>query len=253
MGEAVGHGVAVRRRLQAIVADRPGRRHGLLDVAGVEQLPFLIGVGRPDAGQAIGHQFDPDRDRVGLGAARVLLRRVGLGENAEQVLDMVADLVGDHVGVGEIAAAAVFRLHVAEERQVEIDLLVERAIERPHRRLGAAAAGLGRAVVEHQRRRLVAHAGLRRQRVRPHRLGLAQDMADEQLQLVVDAGRGGLALRRRRAHVGDDFRAADQHARIDAGEVADDGEDQDRPEPEAARAAEPAKAAAAAPILDVVG
>ena len=77
-------------------------------------------------------------------------------------------------------------------------------------------------------------------------------MADEQLQLVVDAGRGGLALRRRRAHVGDDFRAADQHARIDAGEVADDRQDEDRPQPKAARAAQPAEAAAAAPILDVV-
>ncbi len=55
-------------------------------------------------------------------------------------------------------------------------------------------------------------------------------MADEQLRLVVDARRGRLALRRWPAHVANHFRAADQRARVDAGEIANHGEDDDRPQ-----------------------
>ena len=41
MGEAVGHGIAARRRLQAVVADRRCRRDRFLDVARVEQIKAL--------------------------------------------------------------------------------------------------------------------------------------------------------------------------------------------------------------------
>jgi hypothetical protein len=53
------------------------------------------------------------------------------------------------------------------------------------------------------------------------------------------------------AGAGEDFRAADENARIDAGEIADQGENDDDAEAEAPRAAERRPAARAATILDI--
>ena len=114
---------------------------------------------------------------------------------------MVADLVRDDISVGEVAAAAIFGLHVMEERHVEIDRLVHGAIERPHRRLRAAATGIGRAVIEHQFRVDVSHALLRGQHFLPDRLGLAEHVANEARHAIFGAagdwavlGAGALAL-----------------------------------------------------------
>src|SRR5271163_5171672 len=71
VGEAVGHGVAARGGLQPVVADRGRGRHRLLDVARLENLPLLVGMVGPNAGKAVGLQFDPDRKRVGLGLAHL--------------------------------------------------------------------------------------------------------------------------------------------------------------------------------------
>ena len=66
--------------------------------------------------------------------------RPGL-EQAEQVLHVVAVLVGDDVHLGERAAlGAELRLELVEEAEVEVDRLVERAVERADRAGGAAAA-----------------------------------------------------------------------------------------------------------------
>ena len=69
MGEAVGHGIALRLFLQAVVAHRGGGADGFLQVAGFKQV-FLLGVARPDAGEAVGLQFGQDRDAVGLRLVR---------------------------------------------------------------------------------------------------------------------------------------------------------------------------------------
>ena len=57
------------------------------------------------------------------------------GQNAEQILHVVADLMGDHIGLGKIAglagAAAEARLKLAEEVRVEIDLAIVRAKNGP--------------------------------------------------------------------------------------------------------------------------
>ena len=49
---------------------------------------------------------------------------MGLVEGSEQVLDMVSDLVGDHIGVCEVAVCSEGLLHRGEEAEVEIDRLV---------------------------------------------------------------------------------------------------------------------------------
>ena len=45
------------------------------------------------------------------------------------------DLVRDDVGLGEVARRAEALIELLEEREVEIDLAVGGAVERPHRRL----------------------------------------------------------------------------------------------------------------------
>src|SRR5271154_1181156 len=175
---------------------------------------------------------------------------------------MVADLVRDYISVGEVAAAAIFGLHVTEERHVEIDRLVYGAIERPHRRLRAAATGIGRAVVEHQFRVDVSHALLRGQHFLPDRLGLAEHVANEARHAILGAaGRLDRAWRRRvgagvGAIAGEDLRAAEQHRRVDAGEIADHEDDDDDADAEAAGPAADRHAAAAtlsATVLDIGG
>src|SRR5262252_7960089 len=59
VGEGVGHDIALRLSLQAIIAD--GRRglHRRLHVAGFDELPRFFGMVRPYSGKAISLQFDP--------------------------------------------------------------------------------------------------------------------------------------------------------------------------------------------------
>ena len=73
VGEAVWHGVAARCGLQPVVADRLCGRERPFDVPLLEDPPFLVRVGGPDAGEAIGLQLDPYRKRVGLGLAMFCL------------------------------------------------------------------------------------------------------------------------------------------------------------------------------------
>ncbi len=90
-------------------------------------------------------QFDAHLERVRLGlAGRRLLFLHDARQDAKLILDVMADLVSDHVSLGELArliarASAELRLKVAEERGVEIDTLIARAIERTHGRLREGA------------------------------------------------------------------------------------------------------------------
>ena len=79
----------------------------------------VAGLG-PHAGVAVGLQLEPYRV-----ALRTLLG-LHLAHGAEQVLDVVAVLVGEHVGLDEAAARAAELLleDVVEERGVEVDGLV---------------------------------------------------------------------------------------------------------------------------------
>src|SRR5512133_3967855 len=87
------------------------------------------GSSRPRAREAVRLQLHPDGERVAR--ARVaLLRGVHALRDAEDVLDVVPDLVRDDVRVRELASRAEARRELPVEAQVDIDLLVERAVER---------------------------------------------------------------------------------------------------------------------------
>src|SRR5882724_9380970 len=53
MGETVRHHPPLRTPLQRVVADCRGSPQRSLDITGLQQMPTLIGLVRPDAGQAI--------------------------------------------------------------------------------------------------------------------------------------------------------------------------------------------------------
>ena len=107
VGEAVRHHGALRFPLQRVVADRGRRLQRRVDVARIEELVLRLGVVRPDAGEAVGLQLDLHLHAIGLRAvAGGALRLLHLGQDAEQVLHVVADLVRDHIGLGELAGLA---------------------------------------------------------------------------------------------------------------------------------------------------
>jgi hypothetical protein len=120
----------------------------LLDVAALEQ-PALARRRAPHAGVAVGLQLEPHRQVVlELRALRLELPHARLG--AELLLQVVADLVGEHVGLREVARRAELGGQLVVERQVDVDALVARAVERAHRRRRAPAPALHRVAEEHE-------------------------------------------------------------------------------------------------------
>jgi hypothetical protein len=89
--------------LQAVVADGRGGGQCSFQVARFEHLLHGVGALAPDAGQAVGLQFHAYRQGIGLASLarwRAFMHLVG---DAEQVLHVMADFVGDDVGLGEFA------------------------------------------------------------------------------------------------------------------------------------------------------
>src|SRR5262245_2149529 len=138
----------------------------------------------------------------------------------------MANLMRDDVGLGELAtpasdfAAAEAPLDILKERRVEIDLPIDRAVERPHGGLGEAARRL-RSTGEHdERRRPVGLAGTRED-LCPLRLRASQHGRDKLAHLVACGlclGVPGSRLRLlgRWSHARKNLGAAYQVKRIDA-------------------------------------
>ena len=106
-------------------------------------LRALVGELRPDAGVAVGLQLQ--RDRVLVRVVRVaLLRGAHLALGAEEGLQVVAELVRRDVRLRELALRAELLLELVEEAELEVDLLVRRAVERADLGRRRAAPGLRR-------------------------------------------------------------------------------------------------------------
>ena len=194
---------------------------------------------------------------------------------------MVADLMGDHIGFGEIAGRAELVLELVVEGEIDIELLIAWAVERPRGGAGEAAGGAGGAGEEDERRRAIGATGLLEDRG-PVILRVAKNLRNELAALV---GRradtagwcaGGCAIAAANDHGRADAATAtavEQLERVDAeqphdAENDDNAEDTDTAAPAASAggkayghppAAEAARATAettgaaslAAPILDV--
>ena len=211
-------------------------------------------VARPNSREAVRLELDPHRPALGA----LVLRAA---EDAEQVLDVVAVLVGDDVRLGERPALrAEARAQLVEEAQVDVDVLIGRAIEGPHGRGGSAAAAL-HGVGEEARARRDVVAAAAGERVRPVALDRV-DVADDATVLAhvrVGAGLtllGDVAIHRRRPR-----RLALEvpelaQAAVAPGDVAAEEDDEERDDEADAAAADREAALAdpaAAEILDLRG
>src|SRR5215207_3612796 len=198
-----------RLLLQPVVTDRLRGSHRLLDVARIELAGLEDGV-RPHARVAVCLQLEPDGGLIralGVRAPDLL----DLRARAELLLDVVADLVRDHVRPCEVAAGLEPALHVAVEGEVEVYVIVGRAVERTDRGARRAAASVYAVPVEHQLGPPVILA-LLGERALPGRLGAVEDVGGEVLEipLGVLVRRDRLAGRRARRGVeaGRDVEAA---------------------------------------------
>jgi hypothetical protein len=138
---------------------------------------------------------------------------VGLAEDAEFVLDVVADLVRDDIGGGEVAARAETLRESREEVGVEVDLLVARAVERPGLGGRTAAGRLRGALEEHKRRGRVSATKFVLEDIGPDLFGVGQRDRDELCGLLVglgDLAAAGLNLAAGHAALQDGHRVAAQ-------------------------------------------
>ncbi len=103
---------------------------------------------------------------------------MGTVERAEKMLDVVAHFMGYDVGKREIAPGSEISRHILEKRQVDVDRLVGRAVERAYGCVGLTAAARGRSAVEHERRSLILQTILT-EYLRPYILRAGHDLFGE--------------------------------------------------------------------------
>src|SRR5690606_12266988 len=93
---------------------------------------LLAGVARPDASIAIGLQFDANGIGLGLFLTHGLATAVEFGENACQVLNVMAHFVRQHISLCKIARRAELAMKLIVEAEVDINLLIAGTIKRSH-------------------------------------------------------------------------------------------------------------------------
>src|SRR5690606_2861248 len=188
-------GGASRHAREAVVADGRGRVEALLHVTRLEHAA-LVGGGGPDAGVAVGLELQRDRQGVRL-ARRGLLALPDLGERARQVLEVVTDLVRDHVRLRQVPRRPEATLQVVVEGEVDVHGRVDRAVERAGGGRGRAAARLDGVAEQHQARLGV----LAVDELLPRALHVVEHERDEAdlrllgLQLLLRNGRADLRAR----------------------------------------------------------
>ncbi len=134
--------------LDAVVADGGGRieRLGDLVLAERSQEPGLDRVRRPHAGVAVGLELRPHG-----GALRTLPVAADLVQRSEEVLHVVPVLVREDVGLCERTTLGPEPcLELLEEPEVDVDLLVRRAVEGTDVGGRRTAAGARRVGEEHR-------------------------------------------------------------------------------------------------------
>ena len=147
LGRPVRQGLGVdpplRLLLDPVVADRRRRRERLPRCR-----PARAGPARtPNAAQTPAKQsaWSSRRTESSLRSDRVVAcdSRCTAAFDAEQVLHVVPELVGDHVGLREVARRAEPAVELAEEPEIEVHEPVGGAVERTGRGRGDPAARVG--------------------------------------------------------------------------------------------------------------
>ena len=155
MGKRVRHGISLGTFLEIIVADFLRGVESLLYIAVLKRAKHLIVMMSPYAGIIIGLKLKSHTNLVGLRLAESRHTLVGIGESAEQILHMVAHLMGYDIGIGKVSVGTESAAHFGEKRQVYIQALVGRTIERTGLGSGVAAAAVDRTGEKYERGRLI--------------------------------------------------------------------------------------------------
>lgn len=142
VSKGVGRYIAALPLLEPVVADLAGRVEGLVDVARFHHLSSPIGVMRPQARKAVGLQLRHHREPVVRGLGDLAALGLQLSADPQQVLDVMADLVGNDIRLGKVARGVHLVLQVAVEGKVDVDLTVAGAVKGPHGRLGKTTGRL---------------------------------------------------------------------------------------------------------------
>ena len=151
MGEGIRHDAAACLFLQAVIADGFGRIQRFFQITGLKPLQLFLRIERPGAGQAVGLQFLTHQQAIrSLDPLAALACLVDPGSQAGNGLHMMTDLMGDHVGLGEVTGRCEALFQFAKEIEVEVDLLVSRTIEGAAGRAGHAAGRAHAAFEQHE-------------------------------------------------------------------------------------------------------
>lgn len=103
MREAVRSDPTRALPLQCVVTDPTSSIEGFFDIALFEGLALRSGAMGPDSCQAVGLKFQSHRELVRLGLRQTPLHLLNLLINTKLMLNMVTDLMGDHIRLGEIS------------------------------------------------------------------------------------------------------------------------------------------------------
>src|SRR5215470_15137881 len=173
VGERFRRHAPSRLLLEAVVADGGGGAQPSFDVTRIEK-PALPRVVAPHPGETVRLELHAHGERVAarLGGAAALLRH--LPRDAELVLDVVAHLVGDHVGARELAGGTEAPGQILEERAIQVDFVVGGAVEGPHRGAAHATGGVDGTAEEHELRWVILAPPLPEDGA-PGVLGIAED------------------------------------------------------------------------------
>ena len=150
MGESFGDDVALSALLDRVVADLRGGVQAFLDIARFEDLALAIGEAGPDAGEAVRLKLESHGEGIGFALAGAALTRLDLAHNAEQVLHVMADFVGNHIGLSKIPGGFETVMEFTKESEVDINFLVVAAIEGSSGGLRKTAGRLDLAAEEHE-------------------------------------------------------------------------------------------------------
>ena len=134
VGERLGTYASSGHSLYAIITNCASRLYPRLHIALIDEITLGRGV-CPDAGETISLQLQADGKGICLG--RVLqLQGAHLVGNAQEFLDVMSDLVCNHVCLGELALSPKSTFQLVIKAQVDIDFFVCWTIKRSRGRLG---------------------------------------------------------------------------------------------------------------------
>src|SRR6187402_8446 len=169
--------------LLQVVVTHGSRRFQRVRHVRLVQLSTRLHRMSPDARITVCLQLQPYRQGIPLSWVRShSLRHFSLCP--QDILHMMPQFMGHNVALRKVACVATDTLQLVPEAQIDIDLLVLRAVEGASGTLGVAASTLDLVTIEHQPGTAIVLARLLRQQRHPHLLHVIQHKRDE-LRLAV--------------------------------------------------------------------